>query len=208
VANSETEVVNSALAKIGEDPITSLLENRRAARFAGRQYPLIRDALLRRYRWNFAIGRVTLAPEATAPDTGFTNKFMFPPDALKIIGIFDENELQQNYTASRIPHKIEGKFVLTDDDTLPLIYIKRVTDVSQFDALFVEALAWKLAIDLSYPLTTTKKTREDAVIGYKDAIKEATLADAIEGSPEVIEASEWTDSRSLNAPLRIGPVVF
>ena len=208
MANSEVEIVNSALARIGEDPITSLTENRRAARFANRQYPLARDALIRSYRWNFAIKRVTLAPEATAPVSGFTNKFMFPPDALKIIGIFDEDELQQNYTASRIPHKVEGRFILTDDDTLPLIYIARITNVADFDALFVDTFAWRLAIDLSYPLTTTRKVREDAIVGFKLSIKEAKLADAIEGSPEVIEASEWIDSRSLNAPLRLGPVVF
>ncbi len=208
MANSEVEIVNSALAKIGEDPITSLTENRRAARFANRQYPLIRDALIRRYRWNFAVKRVTLAPEATAPDTGFTNKFMFPTDALAIIGIFDEDELQQNYTASRIPHKIEGRFILTDDDTLPLIYLARITNVADYDVLFAEALAWRLAIDLSYPLTTTRKVREDAIVGFNLSIKEAKLADAIEGSPEIIEASEWLDSRTLNAPLRLGPVVF
>ncbi len=208
MANSEIEIVNSALARIGEDPITSLTENRRAARFANRQYPLARDALIRSYRWNFAVKRVTLAPEATAPVSGFTNQFMFPPDALKIIGIFDEDELQQNYTASRIPHKVEGRFILTDDDTLPLIYIARITNVADFDALFVDAFAWRLAIDLSYPLTTTRKVREDAIVGFKLSIKEAKLADAIEGSPEVIESSEWIDSRSLNAPLRLGPVVF
>ena len=208
MANSEVEIANSALARIGEDPITSLTENRRAARFANRQYPLARDALIRSYRWNFAIKRVTLAPEATQPDTGFTNQFMFPTDALKIIGIFDEDELQQNYTASRIPHKIEGRFILTDDDTLPLVYIARITNVANFDALFVDAFAWRLAIDLSYPLTTTRKVREDAIVGFKLSIKEAKLADAIEGSPEVIIASEWIDSRTLNAPLRLGPVVF
>ena len=208
MANSEVEIANFALANIGEDPITSLTENRRAARFANRLYPLVRDALIRSYRWNFAIKRVTLAPEATQPDTGFTNQFMFPTDALKIIGIFDEDELQQNYTASRIPHKIEGRFILTDDDTLPLVYIARITNVANFDALFVDALAWRLAISLSYPLTTTRKVREDAIVGFKLSIKEAKLADAIEGSPEVIESSEWLDSRTLNAPLRLGPVVF
>lgn len=209
MASSETEIANSALAKIGEGSITELGQNTAAARLVNRQYPLVRDALIRSYRWNFAIKRVTLAPEAEKPDTGFTNKFMFPPDALRIIGIFDENELQQNYTASRIPHKIEGRFILADDEVLPIFYLARITDVSQFDASFAEAFAWKLAVDLSYPLTTNRKVREDALLGFRLSIKEAKLADAIEGSPEIIESSEWLDSRHAGFnPFRPGPIVF
>lgn len=209
MASSETEIANSALAKIGEGSITELGQNTAAARLVNRQYPLVRDALIRSYRWNFAIKRVTLAPEAEKPDTGFTNKFMFPPDALRIIGIFDENELQQNYTASRIPFKIEGRFILADDEVLPIFYLARITDVSQFDASFAEAFAWKLAVDLSYPLTTNRKVREDALLGFRLSIKEAKLADAIEGSPEIIESSEWLDSRHAGFnPFRPGPIVF
>lgn len=208
MANSETEIVNSALVKIGEDSIVDLDQNSRAARAARRQYPVLRDALIRRYRWNFAIERVTLAPEAAQPPFGFTNKFMLPADSIRFLGIFDENELQQNYTASRIPHKVEGGFILADDDTLPIFYMRRVTNVALFDPLFSEALAWFLGIDLSFILTTTRKVREDAVVGFKDAILAAKRADAIEGSPEVIEASEWLDSRNPGFPLRIGPVVF
>ncbi len=209
MANSETEIINSALAKIGEEGIATPGQNTAAARVSARQYPLIRDALIRRYRWNFAIKRVTLAPEAAQPAFGFTNQFLVPSDSLRILGIFDENELQQNYTASRIPYKVEGNKILADDDTLPIFYLAQITDVGLFDALYAEALAWFLAIDLSYPLTTVRKLREDAVVGFKEAILAAKRADAIEGSPEVIESSEWLDSRSAGfTPFRPGPIVF
>jgi len=209
MANSETEIVNSALAKVGEDSITDLTENRKAARVSARQYPLMRDALIRRYRWNFAIRRVTLSPEAATPAFGFTNQFLVPSDNIRVLGIFDEDELQQNYTASRIPYKVEGNKILTDDDTLPLFYLARITDVALFDPLFSEALAWFLAIDLAIPLTTVRKLREDAVIGFKKAVLAAKRADAIEGSPEVIESSEWLDSRHAGfTPFRPGPIVF
>jgi len=209
MANSETEIVNSALAKVGEDSITDLTENRKAARVSARQYPLMRDALIRRYRWNFAIRRVTLSSEAATPAFGFTNQFLVPSDNIRVLGIFDEDELQQNYTASRIPYKVEGNKILTDDDTLPLFYLARITDVALFDPLFSEALAWFLAIDLAIPLTTVRKLREDAVIGFKKAVLAAKRADAIEGSPEVIESSEWLDSRHAGfTPFRPGPIVF
>lgn len=208
MATSETEIVNSALGHIGIPAIASIDDNGTAARAAKRQYPLKRDALIRRYRWNFAVTRVSLAPDGTKPAFGFENQFTVPADQLAIIGLFDEDELQRNYTSSTQPWKKEGDRILADGDLLKLFYIRRVTDPRQFDALFDDALGWFLAIDLGPKLSASKKMVELAAVGFKDAIKVAKLADAIEGTPEVIEMSTWLDSRLSSGPLRAGPIVF
>lgn len=206
MATSETEIANSALGHLGIPAIASLDDDGSSARAAKRQYPLKRDALIRRYRWNFAMTRVTLAPDATQPDFGFENQFTVPADQLAIVGLFDEDELLRNYTASTQPWKKEGDRILADGDTIRLFYIRRVVDTRQFDALFDEALGWFLAIELGPKLSASKKMVELALIGFKDAIKDAKLLNAIEGTPEVIEASTWVDSRNRMGPLRIGPI--
>lgn len=207
MATSEVEIVNSALVKIGEETIVSLTENRRQARLANRQYPLKRDELLRSYRWNFAIRRTTLAPDATAPEFGFEKRFLLPFNALRVIGLYDEAELDRNYTASKKPWKVEGRFILANTDTLRIFYIEQVADVNQFDPLFTETLAWLLARDLAYALSTGPQLVQQADAGYQETLRTAKRSDAIEGTPEVLESSEWLDSRYTPGPLRIGPVV-
>lgn len=207
--SSEVEIVNSALIKIGEETINALTENKRSARLANRLYATKRDALQRMYRWNFTIARATLAPESTTPDFGFENKFMLPADNIAFLGIYDADELQSNYTSAVARYKIEGNFILADGDTLEIFYRQRVTDTTKFDALFVEALAWFLAADLAYALSTGPERARDASRQFQEAIRQAKLADAIETQPEVMVANDWIDSRSVTGrgPFREGPIL-
>lgn len=215
MAESEVQIVNSALTKIGEERIVSLEDERKAARSAAHQYPIVRDRLLRQFFWNFAIRRATLAEISEPPAFGFTRQYALPDDYLRVIGIYDERERVENYTSSRAPWKVEGnRFLFTDTDVsesdtevVQIFYIARVTDVSLFDANFSEALALKLAVDLAYDLSTGVERVADLESLFQAAIREARIADAIEGTPEVVTASDWIDSRFFyNGPPRIGPV--
>lgn len=195
MATSDVEIVNSALIKIGEDPIASLDESRKAARRAKRQFPILRNQLLRMYRWNFAIKRATLAPESTGPAFGFESRFMLPDDCLRVLGIYNDNEPLQNYTSSRVPWKVEQGFIHADGDTLNIFYIAEITDPQQFDAQFDEVLAWFIARDLAFNLSSGPDMVKLADSGYKEALREAKLSDAVEGTPEVVQSSEWLDAR-------------
>jgi hypothetical protein len=208
MASSDVEIVNSSLVKIDVDPISDLNEDRKPARLAKRQYPLRRQSLLRRYNWNFAITRSdTLAPSGTTPKFGFENRFTLPPGTLRVIGLFDDNEPQENYTTTREPFKVEGNAIYKDGDTCQFFYIADVTDVTQFDANFSELLAIDLALDIGPSLRgLSANRRADLKQDRKDAMDAARLTDAIEGSQEIIVSSDWMDSRGFNSPLRAGPI--
>jgi len=207
MASSETEIVNSALIKIGEATITSLQDDREQAQLAARQYGLKRDELIRSYRWNFAIARATLAPEAKAPAFGFTAQFLMPTDALQVISIWDESVADRNYTGTEFPWKVEGRFILANADSLNIFYMRRVTSVLEFDPLFSETLSWLLAYDLAFALSTGPNMVSQTFEGFQSSLRQARFADAIETKPEVLQSSEWLDSRldSSRGP-RIGPV--
>ena len=64
---SEVQICNLALAKIGDQQITSLTENSKAGRLCNLVYEPLRDATLRAHPWNFAITRETLALHSVAP---------------------------------------------------------------------------------------------------------------------------------------------
>lgn len=210
MATSETEIVNSALIKIGEATITSLSDERTQAQVAARQYPLKRQELLRSYRWNFSMSRANLAPEAEEPPFGFSAKFLQPNDCLRVIGVYDEGQLNRNYTGGGVTWKVEGPYILANADTLPIFYLRDERNPLRFDALFAETLSWFLAYDLAYKLSTGPSMVEQAYQGYQEALRQARLADAVETTPEILRASEWLESRieGGGGPPRIGPVNY
>jgi len=211
--SSEVDIVNSALIKVGEETISSLDDSSRQAVAAKREYPLMRDGLIRSYRWNFAVERVSLAPDGTAPPFGFENRFRLPTDCLAVIGLYDADassatRLDRNYTGNDEPWKVEGRFIHADGTELKIFYLKQVTNVGDFDPLFAECLSWRLAADLAYFLSTGLQQAQRAEEGFFRALRQARIADAFEGTPEVVFASDWLDARShRSTAFRPGPIL-
>lgn len=208
MAHDELGIVNGALIELGQDTIASLDLTIKAARIMKTEYPKHRDQMLERYRWTFTIDRQILTPEATAPAFGFTYKYLLPVDTIAFLGIYDENEPQNNYTSTRIPSKVENGFLLVDEGpTVPVFLRLQKTDPTQFSHLFARALELDLAIHTEKTLTGTNKLRPGLVQQFRDTIASAKLTDAIQTDPETIVASEWVDSRNEFTPFRPGPIV-
>jgi len=208
---SKVSIVNSALIKLGEDPVTSLDETNKPARTMKEQYDKKRQELLRQYRWNFSVLRRVLAPSSTAPEFGYSYKFFVPNNVLRIVGVYDEAEplYQVNYTGACIPHKIEGGHILCDVNPLYLFAIEDVTDTARFDPLFSELLAWSLAADTALAITNSPAKAKVAFTGYSETSKMARSANAREGTPEQVTGETWLDSRLSGGrgPFRAGPIV-
>lgn len=205
---TEIEVINVALDHIGEEAIIDTNDDRKAARIGTRQYDVARRALLRSYNWNFARQRASLGPESTAPLFGFQSKFRLPADCVRFVGFYDQAEPQNNYTSTTVPHRIEGGFLLADGAEAPIFYIADVTNVSQFDPCFVDMLAWDLAGRISLGLSGGAEIPKTLRDGFALARANARIANAFEGTPEVIVASEWVDAMDAGfRPTRIGPIV-
>lgn len=58
---SDVDIVNNALSKLGQSPITALTDDVERARLANRIFTTIRDAVLRDYDWNFALKRASIS---------------------------------------------------------------------------------------------------------------------------------------------------
>jgi hypothetical protein len=157
VISSPADICNLALAHLGEAPITSLDEDTLAARACALHYETTRDELLRSHRWNFASARAVLSRLEAIPAFGWAYAFALPTDFLRALDVNDEEA--GDLTSGE--WQIEGRNLLTDWDEVSLVYIRQIEDVSQFDALFVQAFALKLAVYLSETIRgTTGKTAE------------------------------------------------
>lgn len=207
MASSETSICNESLDLVGNKPIVSLADASAAGRACNRNYASIRDWLLAQYRWNFSITRENLSSDPDAPAFGFGFKHRLPSNCLKFIGIYDENEPQQNYTSSTIRYKNESGFILSDEDgALPVFFVRKITDPNEFDPLFHQALVTALAVRISRPVSADKADREAAVASFNALIKTARRENAIQTMPEEVRAETWLDSRFDMRGPRVGPV--
>lgn len=186
MAVSDVAICNLALQKLGASRITSLTEDSRNARSCNACYEFIRDAEMRRYPWNFSKTRTTLAPDATEPDFDYGYAFTLPSDCLRLLPP----------SRNALDWQVEGGKILTNDgDTLEIIYLKRVTDPTLFDAAFVECFAAKLAWHICEEITQSNQKKADILSEYKMLVAEARRANAFERTSDEPPEDDWLAAR-------------
>lgn len=188
---SEVSICNLALFHLGVATISALTENTKAANACLAVYEETRDQLLRRYPWNFAVARATLAAlSSPVPDYDYEAYFALPAACLRVLSVKDDPE-----------YKVEGRMIASNI-TAPLYikYVSKVTDANTMDPLFRAALAARLAFLLAPSFTDSVGKREAASNAYKAAILEAYAADGVEDSPEYITTDPWLDARVISTP--------
>jgi hypothetical protein len=94
--------------------------------------------------WRFARSRVELSQNTTDPDFEWAYAYDLPNDFLRMwLKPYEDNNTGHDNT--RYTYSMEGTQLLSDETTMKIRYIKRVTDVPTFDPLFVEVLVLQLA---------------------------------------------------------------
>lgn len=174
---SEVDLINDALSQIGAAPITALDDGSVAANHAKRFYPSLRDAAIRAHHWNFAMARATLAASATPPPFEFTYAYPLPSDWLKIV--------QYNGKTNTTEYRVEGRDVLTDDATVQIVYLRRITNPDVWDALFYQMMSTWLASKFANAIAKdTKKAESLLNQALSVLLPFATAIDGQEGSVE------------------------
>lgn len=172
MASSATEVVNLALVRIGHEPIAALDDSSAAARVATRLYPQARDEYLRLANWNFAQTRVALAAVDPDPAWGDLFAYQLPTDCLMVL----ETNLDPGHA-----WRIEGRRLVTAEPLVSILYVARIDDPAQWDALFTEALVDKLAFLFAMPLKSNAQLAEVLLRKAEDSLKRAKSRDGQEG---------------------------
>ena len=91
--------------------------------------------------------------------------------------------------------KIEQRKLLTDEATIYLIYISKVTDPNEYDTLLIETIASKLAAELCYAITSSTSLAGQMYELYNEKLREARFVDATEGTADSLDASTFINSR-------------
>lgn len=183
---SVVDVCNKALDKLGQSPITSLNDGTKAANLCNRGWELVRDEVLRDHPWNFAVKRKILSPSTEAPAWGFTYQSPIPNDCLRLIEIRD---------LSTGEYQIEDNQILSNEAALYIRYISRITDPVRYDALFIDAVATRMALELCEAFTQSNAKKNIFFSEYQESLNRARRVDGQENPPAVFETDEWLEVR-------------
>lgn len=206
MSQSQIDVCNNALMKIGSASITSLLDNSREARACSNAYDARRRAELRKHFWNFAMKRAVLAPDNFTPAFDFAYQFSLPVDCVRVKfqndpeldWVIEGRKILTNYAQSPFgtgpigddlpgmvyvpPQGLPGTGTAppTPVVSLNLRYVADITDCTQWDTEFYQVMICGLALDLVEVLTQSSGKKKDISGEYNAAVAEARKADAFE----------------------------
>jgi hypothetical protein len=186
---SAVDICNRALQKLGADRITSLIQDTENARACNVAYQIVLDAELRSHPWNFAVKRAQLAADSDTPAFEYSYQYTLPSDFIRL--------LPPDPYSPDVDWVIEGRKILTDESApLEIKYIYRVSDPNQFDTLFVEVLANRLAMELCEQLTQSNSKAQIIRDDYQKSVREARRLNAFEKMyrPE-IDNDSWITVR-------------
>lgn len=183
---SEIDIINRALAKLGDQRIASRGENNNRARLMNDLYDGVRDELLRECPWNFAIKRDTLSADPVAPKYEWGTAFAIPAELLYMVS-----------TEGNAPYRLEGNQILSNqENSLNITYVRRVTDPTKFDTGFAEVLATKLAYEGASNITADSALEGKLFRDYNLALVRARKMDGQEDDSRTWPVDDWEVARN------------
>lgn len=170
---TDVQVINLGLGKLGSArvaniaPPVSPLE-----RFVATGWPLWRTSELAKRRWVFATQfDYVMTLSATLVDVDKPYEYNIPPDSLRLI------------RQRRTEWRQSGRKIRSNENPLSISYI-RDTNPDEFDPLFVEVLACRIALECAEYVTQSNSKKADANGLYNDAVNKAGQANAYTIGPE------------------------
>ena len=189
---SVVNMCNSALNLLGASTIAALTDDTKNARLCNQRYEPVRNRVFRSHAWNCLHKRVQLAQNSTAPVVEYDHAYALPSDCLRVLKIHNGST---DSIASALDYKLEGRNIVTDIDTVFLIYIALDTDPNNYDTYLRESISHQLAADLCYAITNNATLANQYMTRADERLREARFIDATENSLGTIEASEFTNAR-------------
>lgn len=192
---SKTAIANRALLKIGQDPILLLTDDNKPARTLNLIFDSVADAEVQDNRWKFAIRRTELSALVEPPLNGYAYQYPLPDDHLSLLQV--GQTYVRSFDSNQGLWSVEGQMILTSIPApLPIRYIRRVIDANDYPAIFVEALACRLAMEACETLTQSDSKYQRVAQQYLMTIGKARTQDALENPPDELPEGSWLDVRT------------
>lgn len=179
MASTPAQICNIALARVGERQLLDDLgENSTAAELASAHYESARDDVLEAFDWRFARKRAALAELAGQNERpGWEYVFSLPTDCIAPryidLGVNEPAPDEQTAFDLELNDAGDRRVLVTNLDEVELVYTARVTAVGLFSPAFVNALAWRLAMEFALALPVKPQVGLAMERGYQMALATA-----------------------------------
>lgn len=182
------DIINGALAKITQAPISSLNDNSPRARAAMACYDFVMGEVMTAYEWSFCIKRANLKPaknergEFIRPEFGEEYVFRLPKDFLRKISV---NRPDSDAA-------VEGEAILSASaDDLHLRYLGVETCERHWPAHFTPCMTARLAAELCASLKCGVENQNALMAEYEMRLNRARHNDAYNKPTQSMPAGQY-----------------
>jgi len=183
---SKVEIFNSALAKVGVEGVTSPTDSNTRARLCNQIYDICRRDVLADHPWRFANKEATLNLTVDVPvNTKYSKIYQLPADCLIVREVEDFD----------LPWEVFQDKIYTSTSTCIIRYTYDCETVGLFSPGAVEAIAYRMSMDLVKPLTGSNTDRETIEKMYRAQLSKARFANATQAYNPEVQANSWLNGR-------------
>ena len=181
---SVVTIANMALRRNGAERINALTDNTPRAILMNETADVVRRLAIESGLWTFARKRVRLSTVVEVPAFEYSYAFQLPSDCIRPIYEYNDSE-----------YKVEGRQILSNESYLELVYLKDITDDSQFTPAFIKAYAILWAIETSYFLNQSEEKIKAMRDELEDILSDARFYDSTSSSQDEPDISTLLNSR-------------
>lgn len=194
---SKVEIINRALMKLGEPPVSSLND----AVF-GKSYEIIYDdmkeLLLSLYPWRFSI-EIKYLPRL---EEKYGDKFLYklPMDCLLLVGVrgVQKTDVRDVCLDRIVSYEVVNNcVVVSQENGVMAEYVKNIDDDMSFSALFREALSSKVGAELALRIKQSVSLKQMLDNEFMMLIRQAEFNNEIIKDSELLKDSSWVSVREI-----------
>jgi len=180
---SAVDICNLALSNLGAKVIASMTEDSKEARACNRHYDIIRQYLLRKYKWDFNTRIVALALTTDALVDGWEYCYGYPNNALAVRRIIDlhgtDVALKYKYQIM-IDSTLTQKIIYCDVADAEMEYAVDLENTDIFGAIFKKALAYSISSEITMEIVGDPSVKDKMTSYAMSFLAQAEAADARE----------------------------
>ncbi|MEX3527155.1 MAG: hypothetical protein VB143_07590 [Burkholderia sp.] len=175
---SSISICSNALILLGSQPISSFTDGSDRSKAVGNLYEFAQEEVLRSHPWNAATKRALLSPLVGQPAFDFRYVFQLPGDWLRTI--------QVGKLECPIEYTIEGRQILCDVQSLPLVYVWRNTVESTWDATLVSVMTYYMKAAMAYWVTQSTTQAQQAAQEFLVTLRQAKSINGQDEGPQTL----------------------
>lgn len=197
---TKMDIINLALANLSREPIQSLSEPYPEAFQLRVHWDTALASVLRDHPWGFAMRRRVLAALAETP-IGFGYAYAYPSDCIQARRILPTTGWAGTKRPAfpfEIGRSQDGRqrVILTNVPSAALEYTTIQVPCEEFDPQFTNALAWRLAAEISLAVHADPQSHQAAISTYSAQLQQAKALDMRESSAPRLPDGDFLRARN------------